>query len=211
MNGVLNQLKRVPVTSITLGIALLVTLITSLGDYLPILKWFTIVPIEDAGAGQVYVGSLQSTFSEGEWWRLLTPVFLHFSWLHIIFNGLWIWEAGKRLEPVFGRVWLLLTMVGIGIISNLAQYWTGTILFGGLSGIIYGLLGFIWLWGVLRPREDLGFPSGVFIFMLIWLVMGFFGLSAQLGMGETANMAHLGGLLSGVLLALGSHVIRRRY
>ena len=51
----------------------------------------------------------------GEYWRLLTPVFLHFNWLHITFNSLWLWELGALIERRLGTTMLLpLVLVSAG-------------------------------------------------------------------------------------------------
>ncbi|PPC77200.1 rhomboid family intramembrane serine protease [Pokkaliibacter plantistimulans] len=207
MNGFLRLWRQLPVTISVLLLALAITLLTGLGDYAETFFWFTIVPVHILG-NQAIAGTLQLTLESGQWWRLLTPIFLHFSLLHIVFNSLWIWESGKRLEPAFGRIWLLLAIAGIGVISNLAQYWTGSVMFGGLSGVVYGLLGFIWLWDRLRPAQSLNMPPALFGFMIFWLVLGYLDVPASLGMGQVANEAHLAGLFSGLLLAFGTHLLR---
>lgn len=145
---------------------------------------------------------------EGQYWRLLTPVFLHFGWLHIAFNSLWVWELGGRVERRLGSGVLLAMVVIVGVGSNLAQhlygvYWEDRIsLFGGMSGVVYGLLGFCWLVGDRRKDPVLRLPRGVVLFMLGWLVFCMVGPTALLGAGSVANAAHLGGLLIGCALGL---------
>lgn len=149
-------------------------------------------------------GRLGSTAAPGQWWRWVTPVFLHFGWLHIVFNGLWTWEFGHRIEHRLGSGLLLLLFLLVALISNGAQaLFGGAGLFGGMSGVVYGLLGFNWTAARLhRPWLALSPPPGVMAFMLIWLVVCVLGLVEVLGFGAIANAAHVGGLLSG--LALGA-------
>jgi GlpG protein len=86
-----------------------------------------------------------------------------------------------------------------GLAGNLAQAWQEPSLFGGLSGVIYGLLGYMWVvdrWSV--PRYHL--PQGILVFMLLWLLLGLSNILQLVGFGSMANMAHLGGLLAGVVI-----------
>ena len=77
----------------------------------------------------------------GQYWRLVTPVFLHFGWLHIAFNCLWLWELGGRVERVMGHVNMLLLFLAIAVVSNVCQFvFGGAGLFGGMSGVVYGLM-----------------------------------------------------------------------
>lgn len=143
----------------------------------------------------------------GQYWRYLTPVFLHFGWLHIIFNSLWLWQLGGNLELQLGP-WVLLTLVVlIGAGSNTAQHLQGgAALFGGMSGVVFGLLGFSLVYGRLKPVAALWLPSGIVWFMLGWLVFCMVAPTEWLGLGSIANTAHLSGLLLGFglgLLALG--------
>ena len=71
----------------------------------------------------------------------------HFGVLHLAFNLLWYWEFGRRLERVRGRMTALAVLLITGAGGNIAQYIIdGDVLFGGLSGVIYGLLGYAWMW-----------------------------------------------------------------
>lgn len=133
-------------------------------------------------------------------WRVLTPVWLHFGWLHLVFNSLWWWDLGRRIEQRQSSKRLVWLFCLIALLSNGAQAWEGVHLFGGLSGVIYGLLGYIWLYDRLRPPVFF-LPQGILIFMLIWLILGLTNAFSALGMGNMANMAHLGGLLAGLALA----------
>jgi len=144
-------------------------------------------------------GRLQAAPAPGQWWRWVTPAFLHFSLLHIVFNGLWTWEFGHRIERQLGSVALLVLFLLIAALSNQAQaFFGGPGLFGGMSGVVYGLLGFNWVAARLCPRwASLAPPQGIMAFMLIWLLLCLFGVVEVLGFGAIANAAHVGGLLAG--------------
>ena len=87
------------------------------------------------------------------------------------------------------------------VFSNSVQYFTtGPSIFGGMSGVVYGFMGFIWAGNALRPNWMEPLPPAVVGFMLIWLVVGLVGALQILGTGAIANGAHLGGLAIGVSL-----------
>jgi GlpG protein len=141
--------------------------------------------------------------SSGEYWRYLTPVFLHFGWLHITFNSLWLWELGGLIEQRLGTTMLAPLVVVSGASSNYAQYYFGgPSLFGGMSGVVYALLGFCWVYNALLPSQRLHVPRAIILFMLAWLVFGFVAPTELLGIGSIANAAHLGGLIIGCASAL---------
>ena len=83
--------------------------------------------------------------------------------------------------------------------TNVAFVVTGPRLFGGMSGVVFGLLGFAFVWSRLVPSRSHRVPNGIYIFMLIYLVIGFTGAMDLLMMGSIANGAHFGGLLGGLL------------
>jgi GlpG protein len=135
-------------------------------------------------------------------WRYWSPIFLHFSWMHILFNGLMLLEMGRRIETVQGSQRLLVLVMMSALVSNLAQFFVdpGNV-FGGMSGVIYALIGYGWWYQRQRPDVGIDMPSGLMVAMLIWLLLCFSGLVTMAGMGKIANAAHVGGLLSGLVLA----------
>ncbi len=138
---------------------------------------------------------------DGQYWRLVTPAFLHFGWLHIVFNSLWLWELGGKVERVLGHLNMFLLFVVIAMVSNASQFaFGGDGLFGGMSGVVYGLLGFSWVAPLLQPAWRIQPGAGLMLFMVGWLVLCMLGVVEVLGFGAIANAAHLGGLLCGAFL-----------
>lgn len=207
--GVRFWLLHTPVTMALIVLSLGLTLLSAFGDDLGWLHWFTFVDFNFQGQ-QLLSQSLDTLLAGGEYWRLVTPIFLHFSLLHLVFNLLWTWELGRRIELMQPR-WLLLCLVLLtGVGSNIGQYWVTGPLFGGLSGVIFGLIGYIWLWDRLNPDRNFGLPPSLMTFMLIWLVLGASGALEAMGFGSIANMAHLVGLLCGLAAAPVAHLYRHR-
>jgi GlpG protein len=137
----------------------------------------------------------------GQYWRLLTPAFLHFGWLHIAFNSLWLWELGTKVEKVLGSLNMLLLFCTIALVSNTAQFvFGGPGLFGGMSGVVYGLLGFSWAGARIQPQWPFQPPRALMLMMVGWLIFCMVGVVEILGFGAIANAAHLGGLIAGSVL-----------
>ena len=138
-----------------------------------------------------------------DWWRSLTPVFLHFGWLHVVFNCLWTWDLGGKIESNCGPVTMLALVLLSAVGSNTAQYVvSGPSLFGGMSGVVYALLGFSWVVQSLCPRLGIRNPTGIYVLMIGWLFFCMSGVIEVLGFGAIANGAHVGGLVLGLLLGL---------
>jgi len=147
----------------------------------------------------------------GQVWRVLTPTFMHFDLLHILFNGLWIWELGRRIEVFAGRRSYLVTFLITAIAANYLQHFlTSGKLFGGLSGVVYAFLGYLMVWGRYETNPLVKLPPGIYVFMLVWLALGFFGVIDIFISGQVANGAHLGGLLSGIGIAYAEVFDKRR-
>ncbi|UQG60115.1 rhomboid family intramembrane serine protease [Marinobacter sp. M3C] len=146
------------------------------------------------------LNALLDTLSKGQIWRLITPDFLHFSWPHIIFNSVMLWFLGSQVEFIDGRTRLLVLALVASLLSNGLQYLVTGPLFGGLSGVVYAIMGYCWLSQRRLPRFQ--FPPALITFALAWMVLGFTPLPNMLGMGNMANEAHLGGFVAGLLVAL---------
>lgn len=129
----------------------------------------------------------------GQVWRLLTPVLIHFGIIHLVFNMLWLWELGGALENRLRTLDLAAMVVGLGVSSNLAQYFYQGPAFGGMSGVVFGLLGYFWMQGRFNPRFGMGLHKHIVVMMLGWFVICWLGL-----VGPIANMAHTAGLLLGI-------------
>ena len=145
-------------------------------------------------------------------WRWFTPMLLHFSLTHLVFNLAWWLYLGRQFEQRLGSATLLGITLFIALLSNAAQYlFGGPSLFGGLSGVLYGLLGYCWIFQRLAPTPAYRLPSGVLVMMLVWLLLCASGLITALGFGSIANAAHVGGLLAGCLAGLLGGALARRH
>lgn len=177
---------------LTVGLIALSVLITFLFQYLQIEAILRIFLISQysAPAGGLFAGLPE--IREGQVWRLVTPIFLHFNVLHLVFNMLWLWELGGMIERNQSHWSLLWLVLAFAVGSNLAQYAMSGPAFGGMSGVVYGLLGYAWIRGHFDPRSALFVPQPIVIMMVAWFVICLTGL-----LGPIANTAH------GVGLALG--------
>ena len=148
--------------------------------------------------------SFENTYLiNNEWWRLITPTFLHFSMTHLVFNCLWIYILGQRIEKLDGLSVFLFIFILTGILSNAGQFfWTQQYLFGGLSGSVYGLLGYCFIIELDGRHGRYGLPEALYLFMFIWLLVGFTGVLSFFGFGNVANTAHLVGMIAGFIIGL---------
>lgn len=157
-----------------------------------------------------YTQPLLPEIQRGQAWRLITPIFLHFGIFHIVFNMLWTWEFGRLIEARHGAFGLLGLSALIAMISNLGQYYVSGPVFGGMSGVIYGYFGYLWIQGLFNPTYHLRLNPPVVYMLLGWLLLGWSGIFTLLFDLHIANTAHTVGLLSGIVLAFMFILIRRR-
>jgi GlpG protein len=141
---------------------------------------------------------------DGQVWRLITPIFIHFNILHILFDVFWLRDLGAMIETRRGSFRLLGIVLVSAVLSNFAQYlWDGP-MFGGASGIDYALFGYIWIKGRYQPQLGMGLSRETIWIMFGWLVLCMTGL-----LGPVANAAHLIGLLVGSAIAYVPYLFRR--
>jgi GlpG protein len=133
--------------------------------------------------------------SRGQWWRLFTPIFLHFGFVHLIFNLLWLKSLGDLVEMTESKSFYLGLIMIIALSSNIGQYLVTGPRFGGMSGVVYGMLGYVWLKKTFNPKAPLSLPKSDIAMMIIWFFACLFGL-----IGQIANMAHALGLGLGMII-----------
>ncbi|WP_435955648.1 rhomboid family intramembrane serine protease GlpG [Dryocola sp. BD626] len=133
-----------------------------------------------------------------EFWRYFTHALMHFSLLHITFNLLWWWYLGGPLEKRLGSGKLITLTIISALLSGYVQAKFSGPLFGGLSGSVYALMGYVWLRGERDPESGIYMQRGLMAFAVLWIVLGFFNI---LGL-SIANAAHVTGLLVGLAMAL---------
>ena len=200
--GLVAQLRASGMTALVLLLTLLVAAVTLLGDNFAALRWLTFQDFQIQGE-YLYFQPWTASLAAGQWWRLLSPMLIHFGILHLAMNALWYWELGRRIEYRHGGLALLGLTLLFGLLSNFAQFWFGgPSLFGGLSGVLYGLLGYCWIFQLLAPTPAYQLPRGVLAMMLIWLLVCLSGVIDTLGLGAIANAAHVGGLVAGCAAGL---------
>ncbi len=182
-------LRRAPFCGAILFTCTLVFLLSLVGLFQPIAEQLMIQPL-----GQL--------LDNNQWWRLLGPALIHFSMVHFVFNLLWWCMLGGRIEHKLGTSFLILLFVITAVVSNVAQLIAAGPNFGGLSGVVYGVLGFVWFIGWLRPSWGIDLPKPVIGFMLLWLILGY----ADILWVNMANAAHTAGLVSGCAIAWFLHL-----
>lgn len=152
-----------------------------------------------------------------EVWRLVTPIFIHFGVAHLIFNLLALFQLGRVLEHRYGSIFLIWTTVVIAAVSNFLQavaparfggspiaispfdQW-GLSLFGGISGVVFGLLGIVWMKSRFDRTAGFYLPRAAVIWGVAWILLGVSDLDEQLLGANMANWAHGAGFVLGVII-----------
>lgn len=200
-----------PCTVLFLVGCVIISVLTQLGENVQMVSHFTFVKIKVMGQ-YAYFADMRQTLAAGEYWRLLSPIFLHFGIVHLAFNALWLFDLGRRIEYRQGSLHLFGIVVVTALLSNFAQYWFGgaTSIFGGFSGVIYGFLGYCLIREKIDPECQFGIPPAIYGFMIVWLVIGYTGILGVIGFGDMANAAHSGGLAAGLLLGFVAAFLFRK-
>lgn len=136
----------------------------------------------------------------GEYWRLLTAMFLHIGLMHILFNLYSLYSLGTLAESYFGHTRFLVIYLLSGLFGSLASYALSLSLSAGASGAIFGLAGAITVYFMIY-RENFGARGRAILQNMLVVI----ALNIFLGLSSTGidNWGHLGGLLSGAAIAWG--------
>ncbi|MBA2480237.1 MAG: rhomboid family intramembrane serine protease [Planctomycetes bacterium] len=194
---------RTPLTIALIVASIGVTLACDFGQRSDVFTWLAVngFDTEQRGDPRAF-----TDIRQGQVWRLVTPIFVHLNGIHILFNMMWMHTLGKMIEQRQGWTTLAWLMLAFAIGSNCAQYLDNGAHFGGMSGVIYGLFGYVWIRG--RLDRALGYELGQanVILMIVWFVLCYQGMA-----GPIANSAHGAGLVLGMAWgALSSPAIRRK-
>jgi rhomboid protease GluP len=143
--------------------------------------------------------SFSPYFRRGEYWRLVMPMFLHIGWLHLIVNSYALFILGPILERVYGHGRFALLYVAAGMGSSALSMSLSRNIAAGASGAIFGIAGAMLVAGymhreVIPPRWGRALGRGILPFIVINLIFGF-------SVRGIDNWGHLGGLLTGMVLA----------
>ena len=147
--------------------------------------------------GAMYLPLLQ----QGEYYRLITSIFLHFGFSHLVNNMLMLGVMGWQLELVVGKIKFLIIYFAAGIggnmLSALVEMRTGDFaVSAGASGAIFGIIGAL-LYIAVRNHGQIGNVSGQGILVMIALTL-YYGFTSS----GVDNFAHIGGLAAGFVLAV---------
>lgn len=138
-------------------------------------------------------------FEKSNAFHWFSPVFLHFDVLHLVFNLMWWIYLGDKIAKQFSQLTLITLFACSALASNWMQYLIVDANFGGMSGVVYALCGFLWLNHSRYPHGPMLLPKAMIGLMLVWMLVGF----ADILYVSMANWAHLFGLIVGGLLGWG--------
>ena len=201
----------------------IILLVTNLFVYM--LMWqssgirLSVLGIFPSAVLAAYGAKLNFLIAAGQWWRFVTPMFVHVNLLHLLVNMYSLWIIGPYVEKLYGGSKFVVFWVLTGIAGVVASYFTvvnpdgplgslGQFLFkthdepsAGASGALFGLVGVLFVFGI-KFRHELpeGFKRAFGIGLLPMIVLNLF--IGYVGRGIIDNAAHLGGLAAGAALAL---------
>lgn len=203
---------RPPLVSTIILLCVILALVTNFGQPRPTAKLGTAAKralmfstMEDFVEAQA---DPLASVKQGEVWRLITPIFLHLGIMHLVFNMYMFYIFGRQIEFIKGTAFLGLLIVLTAAFSNVAQATfpveigqmelplglQGSWRFGGMSGVVYGLFGYIWMRSRHDPASGFFMPQTTVVILVVWLFI------CLLPTMNVANIAHFAGLMSGVVL-----------
>lgn len=131
----------------------------------------------------------------GEWWRFITPMFLHIGFFHLFMNSLALYYLGGSVERIFGNVRFVLIYIFSGFFGTLASFIFNDHIAAGASGAIFGCFGALVYFGLRHPSTFQRMAGMNIIGLLVFnLILGFV-------LPGIDNAGHIGGLIGGFLAA----------
>ncbi|USS91160.1 rhomboid family intramembrane serine protease [Fructilactobacillus carniphilus] len=139
-------------------------------------------------------GEVNQLVRAGEWWRLITPIFIHIGWQHLTLNLLTLYFLGRILEGIFGHWRFLVLFLGSGIVGNLFSFAFGSdgSVSAGCSTSLFGLFGAFLMLGITLPQNQ-WFKQTAQSFLLLIII----NLVSDLFLPTIDIWGHVGGLVGG--------------
>ena len=184
-----NEIQQVamgPVTKYVIGFCVVIF----------ILGYYKIVP--ELYPVMMLTPTFFTDFKITEFWKLITPAFVHFGFIHILFNMMWMKDLGKIVELERGGNFFILFIITVSALSNCAQFFSTGANFGGMSGVVYGLLGYLWMYKKFNAKAKFSLPKKDVMIMVGWFFLCLSGVLVF----SIANMAHALGLTIGMLVGI---------
>jgi GlpG protein len=186
---------RCPVTILLIAASVAVAIFSKLGSDQSVLIHFSIDYYRIMVRGNEETARQLVQAWRAQPWRVVTPIFIHFGIWHLLFDMLMLLQLGAIVEAVRGSWRLAVFVLLIAIPSNIAQYlWSGPG-FGGMSGVVYGLFGYVWMKSRYEPGSGFYIPPNSVIWMVGWFFLCLFGV-----IGQIANVVHAVGFAVGIIL-----------
>jgi GlpG protein len=220
--------KRCPLVLAMIAASILVAILTSAGDHLsggPILRNLLFV---DPGLFTAEHVAEQphfwSSILAGQVWRLVTPIFIHYGWMHLIFNMWALFVLGGQIEDRRGSLRFFLLAAILAIASNLGESIFAQLqlparlnLFGGMSGVVYGAFGYVWMKVKFDNAAGFTLAKETVFIMLVWFALcilrdfpPFDSFLGGLLKDRVANTAHAVGLIVGMAIGYAPVMLRRK-
>ncbi|MCA9022687.1 MAG: rhomboid family intramembrane serine protease [Planctomycetaceae bacterium] len=200
--------SRCPVTSLLIGVSVVVFLLMQSNEFNSEIRQELSISSFQTSGNMIRYSPYLLDIRKGEVWRLVTPIFMHFGITHILFNCMMCYQLGGAIEFNRGSTKLALLVLFTAIPSNLAQfYWSGPG-FGGLSGVVYGMFGYMWMKSQFDPQSPFYIPPNMVVILIGWFFLCMTGALDEI-VGHVANMAHAGGLGMGMLIGVGTTFLKQ--
>lgn len=223
--GVSGAARRCPLVMALIGISILLSLAantlrgTSAANESVLGKLVFVDPVQAMQSGDGF--DVWASVKSGQIWRLVTPIFIHYSPMHLIFNMFLLWDIGGQIENRLGTRRMLALIFALAILANVGQAFESSIgggrgfAFGGMSGVGYGVFGYMLIRVRFGNHEQYRLSQTTIFLMLLWFVLciarQFAGPTGLLSfIPSIANSAHTIGLFAGMAIAYAPEMFRRQ-
>jgi GlpG protein len=225
--GMAGAKRRAPLVKLLIGISIAVALLTysdtmdgGPSDKPPggIFRSLAFVDPAIAVAGGRF--DIWASIRQSELWRLATPIFIHYGPVHIVLNLIWLYSFGSVIEDRRGTGFMLLLVLALAVSSNIGQAVEISVrqqiaLFGGMSGVGYGLFGYLFVKSRFDSRERYYLSPGTTFMAMLWLALCIlrdvppFASLLEGTIPPIANSAHVVGLMMGAAIAYVPLLVRK--